>query len=127
MTEYRPDLQAKIMKRIERHERRVLIVKTSSFGVVFVGSAAFLFEAYLNLATALAQSGFTSFASLFFSDFNVAMANFQDYAFSILESFPVFSAAFVVGGLIVVIWSASNFMKDISIIRHDHERLLQTT
>lgn len=115
------------MKRIARRERRVLVVKTSGFAMVFVGSATFLFDAYLNLATALTQSGFTSFAGLFFSDFSAAMSNFQDYAFSILESFPVFSAAFVVGGLIVVIWSASNLIQDIDIIRHGHERLLQTT
>jgi hypothetical protein len=125
MSDFKPELQQKIMTRIARRERRVLIAKTVGFGTLFVGSATFLVMAYFNLVTALAQSGFFSFASLFFSDFGAAMSNFQDFAFSILESFPVFSAAFLVGGLIVVIWSAAHLIDDISHIHH--ERLLQTT
>jgi hypothetical protein len=124
-TNFRPELPQKIMARIARRERRVLIAKTAVFGALFAGSTTFLVMAYFNLATALTQSGFFSFASLFFSDFGAAMSNFQDYAFSILESFPVFSAAFLVGGLIVVIWSASHLFDDIMNIHH-HERLLQT-
>lgn len=114
------------MQRIARRERRVLIIKTAGFGALFAGSTTFLVMAYFNLVSALTQSGFFSFASLFFSDFGAAMGNFQDYAFSILESFPVFSAAFLVSGLIVVIWSASHLIDDIMNIHH-HERLLQTT
>jgi len=72
---------------------------------------------YLNLMSALAQSGFLNFASLFFSDFGVAMANFQDFIFSTLESFPVFSVAFLLGGVIAVVWSAMHFMRDIAEVR----------
>jgi hypothetical protein len=125
--DFKRELQGKIMTRIARHERRVLILKTGSFAIIFAGSATFLVMAYFNLISALTQSGFFSFASLFFSDFGASMANFQDYAFSILESFPVFSAAFLVGGLIVVIWSATHLIADIGHIRYDHEGLLQTT
>jgi fatty-acid desaturase len=110
-------LGRKIMRKIERYERRVLIAKTAGFGVLFIASLAFLVGAYLNLATALTQSGFLNFTSLFFSDFSAAMANFQDFAFSMLESFPVFSAAFVLGGVIVAIWSAVHFINDISHMR----------
>jgi hypothetical protein len=127
MSEFKPELQQKIMTRIAHRERRFLVAKTAGFGVLFAGSATFLVAAYFNLVAALGQSGFFSFASLFFSDFGAAMSNFQDYAFSILESFPVFSAAFLVGGLIVVIWSATHLIDDILYIRHGHERLLQTT
>ncbi len=116
-TPFKPELQRKIMKRIERHERRVLFLKTLGFGTLLAGSLSVLVVAYLNLTAALAQSGFYSFASLFFSDFSTAMANFQDFAFSILESFPVFSAAFLVGGIIAVIWSAAHFIDDISNMR----------
>lgn len=105
------------MRRIKRYERRILIAKTVGFGTLFAASASILVLAYLNLVSALTQSGFFQFASLFFSDFSSAMANFQDFAFSIIESFPVFSAAFVVGCLIAVIWSATHFIEDISQMR----------
>ena len=110
-------LEHKIMGRIKRYERRVLIAKTTGFGVLFVSSLALIYSAYFNFTSALAQSGFLNFVSLFFSDFTVAMANFQDFAFSILESFPVFSAAFALGGVIVAIWSAMHFIKDVLIVR----------
>ncbi|HVO28972.1 MAG TPA: hypothetical protein VMT81_03250, partial [Candidatus Paceibacterota bacterium] len=78
------------MLRIERHERRKLIAKTAGFGVLFAGSVSLLVAAYFNLVSAADQSGFFSFASLLFSDFSIAMANFQDFAYSIIESFPAF-------------------------------------
>ncbi len=120
--EFKPELQQRIMKQIARRERRVLVVKTSGFGLLFAGSATFLVIAYFNLASALTQSGFFSFTSLFFSDFSAAMANFQDFAFSVLESFPVFSAAFLVAGLIGAIWSASHLIGDITQIRQIRTR-----
>ena len=110
-------LERKIMGHIKRYERRVLILKTAGFGTLFVGSVSLLVVGYFNLVSAFAQSGFFNFASLFFSDFGAAMANFQDFAFSILESFPVFSVAFVVAGVIAVIWSAAHFIKDVWEVR----------
>jgi hypothetical protein len=114
---FKPELQAKIMGEIRRHERRVLLLKTAGFAAFFVISTGVLVAAYFNLASALVQSGFWGFASLFFSDFSVAMGNFQDFAYSIIESFPVFSAAFLLGGVIAVIWSASHLIADISEVR----------
>ena len=107
------DLNHRVMRRVIATKRRALALKAAGFGSLFAGSLALLAFAYMNLTAALTQSGFLSFASLFFSDFNVAMANFQDFMFSILESFPVFSAAFLVGGLIAVIWSATHLLRDI--------------
>lgn len=112
------DLERKVMRRVAVAKRRTLLLKTAGFGALFAGSTTVLVAAYFNLAAALTQSGFLNFASLFFSDFNVAMANFQDFAFSIVESFPVFSAAFLLAGIIAVIWSAAHFVEDISEVRH---------
>lgn len=114
------NLHHKVMLKIHRYERRKLIVKTTSFGVLFVGSISLLVVGYLNLMSAFAQSGFFNFASLFFSDFGSATANFQDFVFSTLESFPVFSVAFVLGGVIAVIWSASHFVQDVLEMRAHH-------
>ena len=110
-------LDRKIMRRIKRYKRRVLMAKTVGFGTLFAGSIVALVIAYSNLANALAQSGFLNFISLFFSDFGMTMANFQDFAFSMLESFPVFSAAFLLGGVILAIWSAAHFIDDLSTMR----------
>src|ERR1700722_20075311 len=110
-------LQGKVMRRIERYERRVLIAKTVGFGTLFAASAGLVVVGYFNLMSAFAQSGFLNFASLFFSDFGAATANFQDFVFSTLESFPVFSVAFLLGGVIAVIWSAVHFINDVAQVR----------
>jgi hypothetical protein len=117
MTQFKPELQVKIMQKIKRHERRMLVVRIAGFGSLLLGSLSMLVAAYLNLVSAFAQSGFFSYAGLFFSDFGTAMANFQDFAFSIIESFPVFPAAFLVAGLIAVVWSAAHFMDDVTRVR----------
>jgi hypothetical protein len=110
-------LERKIGRRIKHLERRKLILQALTFGAILVGSSTVLVYAYLNLMAAFLQSGFLDVASLFFSDFSMAMANFQDFFFSIIESFPVFSAAFVVAGAIAVVWSAAHFIEDIAEIR----------
>lgn len=110
-------LELKVMRRIRQYERRMLILKTAGFGGLFAVSAGLVVAAYFNLMSAFAQSGFFDFTSLFFSDFGAAMANFQDFVFSTLEAFPVFSAAFLLGGVIVVIWSAVHFIDDVARIR----------
>jgi hypothetical protein len=117
MPEPSADLHGRIMRRVKRYERRVLVAKTIGFGALFAASAATVVAAYFNLMSAAAQSGFFQFVSLFFSDFGAAMANFQDFAFSIIESFPVFSAAFLLAGVIAVIWSAAHFIDDIAQMR----------
>lgn len=111
------DLERQVMRRIKSYKHRVFIIKTTGFGIVLVASGAGVVVGYLNLTSAFSQSGFFQFVSLFFSDFGAAMGNFQDYLFSILESFPVFSAAFLLTGIIAVIWSLAHFVEDVSQIR----------
>ena len=86
------ELQARIMLRITRYQRRVLIAKTAGFGALCAASISLIVFGSIDLVSGLAQSGFFQFASLFISDFSSAAANFQDFAFSLLESFPIFSS-----------------------------------
>lgn len=113
-----PDgLEGKILRRVRRLERRRLIVRAGVFGTVFAASLAGLSVGFLSLINSLSQSGFLSVSSLLFSDFSSAMANFQDFLFSMMDSFPVIPAAAVVAGLIVVVWSAAAFWDDVGKIR----------
>ncbi len=91
--------------------------KVLGFGFLFLTSLSLIIVGSINLLSALAQSGFFSFASLFFSDFSDAVANFQDFAYSIIESFPVFSAAFFFAGVGFSLWSASHLLEDVSRLR----------
>lgn len=109
-----PDgLAEKIIRRIERVRRRSLIIKTTGFGAILAASVGSLVFGFINFGAQLSQSGFFEIASLFFSDFSSAVGNFQDFVFSMIESFPVFDAALLVGCAALAIWSAARFFEEI--------------
>lgn len=118
------DLTRKILLRIDREERRRFLIKTVAFGTVLAGSIAVVVMGTMSMASDLARSGFLSFASLFFSDFSVAMTSFSDFMFSLVASFPVFSATIFLSGVFVAVWSAAGFIDEIMLTRRHTFHLL---
>ncbi len=108
-----PDLGEKILARIAARERNILRVKIACFGAAFAGSAALVLFGLSSFGAELARSGSSQFFALFFSDFSSAMANLPDLVFSIAESFPVFSAAFVFGGIAFAVWSGAEIVDEV--------------
>src|SRR5580700_3544525 len=107
------ELAKKILLRIDRVERRRLILKASGFGAVLVISLALVTYGSFDLVAEASRSGFLAFSSLFFSDFSATIANFSDFILSIIESFPVFSATLVLSGVFFAIWSAAGFLSEV--------------
>lgn len=114
------DLPRKILLRIEQRERRILGVKIVCFGVSFAASMSFVVLGLMSFTAQLAQSGFIQFTGLFFTDFGTAVANFPDFALSIAESFPTFSAAVVLIGSALAIWSVAGLIDDAAMLRNRH-------
>lgn len=110
-------LTKKILLQIDREERRRFWAKAVAFGTVLAGSLAVITLGVTNMASDFARSGFFSFTSLFFSDFSMAMANFSDFMFSLIASFPVFSAAIFLAGVFAAVWSAAGFVDEIMFAR----------
>jgi uncharacterized membrane protein YiaA len=114
-------LVRKIMSRIEQRERRFLFAKMAGSVVCIVGSLSLISFGFMNAAMELSRSGFFSFASLFFSDFSSAIANFPDFVSSIMESVPAIPIALLFGGIVFFLWSAAVFAKELSIKTHAHQ------
>ena len=110
------DLTRKTLLAIARYERRVLVAKTVGLGVMFAVSVGIVVRELAATGAQLGQSGFFQFASLFFSDFGMATHNVPDILFSMLESFPIFSAGLAIGGLMVAIWSFVGFIDDAHVL-----------
>ena len=72
---------------------------------------------YVNLVAALSQSGFFAIASLMFSDFSAMLANFPDFALSIMETFPIFTTALLLSGVLFAIWSMAALIDEASLFR----------
>jgi hypothetical protein len=111
-------LTEKILSRISRHERNLLGTKIAVSACVFGASVGVAVAGYINLMASLSQSGFFQIFSLMFSDFSSMAANFPDFAFSIMESFPIFTTALLLAGVMFAIWSMAALIDEASLFRH---------
>ena len=114
-------LAQKIISRIERRERRFFFARMAGFGACLIGSLSLAGFGFINAVTELSHSGFFSFASLVFSDFSSAIANFPDFILSITESLPVIPIALLFGGIVFFLWSMAYFAKGFSIRSRAHQ------
>lgn len=110
-------LTEKILATIGRRERRLLGIKIAASACVFSASVGMIVAGYLSLVASLSQSGFFSIASLMFSDFSAMVANFPDFASSIMETFPIFTTALVLSGVLFAIWSMAALIDEASLFR----------
>src|ERR1700722_5550504 len=110
-------LTEKVLLTIGRRERRVLGIKIAASAGVFGVSVGVAVAGYVNLVAALSQSGFFAIASLMFSDFGAMAANFPDFALSIMDSFPIFTAALLLSGVLFAIWSMAALIDEASLFR----------
>ncbi|MDE2018983.1 MAG: hypothetical protein KGJ13_01400 [Patescibacteria group bacterium] len=110
-------LAPRILHCIEDRERRDLRMKMAVFGAMFMGSLSAAVAGFLNFGAQVSQSGFLSFASLWFSDFSAAIANWSDMLSSMVESFPALPAALVLGGVAFAAWSAGKLVSEITLMR----------
>lgn len=84
------DLFEKVMRRI-REEHRLLHLKRRLFflSILFVGSIMALVPAFRMTWAGFAESGFSEFFSLLFSDADLIMVYWKNFALSLLETLPV--------------------------------------
>ena len=111
-------LTEKILLRISRRERNILGTKIAISACVFGASVGVAVAGYINLVASLSQSGFFQIFSLMFSDFSSMAANFPDFAFSIMESFPIFTTALLLAGVMFAIWSMAALIDEASLFQN---------
>lgn len=114
-----------ILARIEKRERRMLAMKAALQAALFAASVWVIQIGYTNLMGGFQQSGFLTFTSLLFSDFSLIASNLPDYLFSIIESFPIFSAAILLGGVAFAIWSMGMLIDDAMLVNSRRFSLLE--
>jgi|SRR6185437_16193129 len=112
------DLTQKILLCIEERERRVLKAKAGVFAMLLAASLFIAAYGVLDMVHTASRSGFFSFASLFFSDFSAATANFSDLMFSFAESFPVFSVILLLTGILFSFWSLARLLEETEFLHH---------
>ncbi len=106
-----------IMKRIEREQGSLKIKIRFVFSLFAAVLMAGIFvPVWNNLQSEAAQSGFTQFISLLFSDLNSVLSSWQDYAMSLLESIPFVSLTVFLGIVFVLLFALRYFVHDLRFV-----------
>jgi len=109
-------LHANILARINVARTRAARIKSVLFGLTTVLSFAALIPAFTYLAQQFQQSGLYQYLSLIFSDGEVVLSYWQDYALSIVESIPFTEIIVFMTVLFVLLGSAKLVVKNIRIV-----------
>lgn len=110
------DLALKIMSRIQKEERRRTRARLLFFGTLFFVSLFALIPALNELYVEFSQTGFSQFVSLIFSDAGTLAMYWQDFIFSLAESFPVIGTSMVLGSLFALLLSLRFVVRDASLM-----------
>lgn len=113
-------LAERILVRIAQRERRMLVAKIAATAAVFVASLAATWMGFADFQANIAQTGFLQFASLLFSNFSSITANLPDFALSMIEAFPAFSAAATLTGAGFVVWSVAAMHDELTVAGRKH-------
>ncbi len=106
----------KIFQGIHKKQHLLIIKRRIAlFSIGVVGSAAAFIPVFQMTKSALAESGFMQFFSLFFSDFEVLTAYWHNFALALLESLPVISIAALLGTIFIFIGSLKFLTRDIKV------------
>ncbi len=99
------DLLSRIMAAIKRRQRIYAGIEIAGFSLSFTISLAALFFGIGELGRQLAQAGTLKIFSLIISDFAVVLANWQEFMFSFLESFPLWPMILTLAGVLLLLIS----------------------
>lgn len=105
----------KIMRRIS-NEQHISTFKwrIALFSTGVVGSIAAFIPVFQMAKSAFAESGFTQFFSLFFSDLELVVSHWQNFILALLESLPVMSTVALLATVFIFISSLKFLTRDIN-------------
>lgn len=110
-------LLAKVMARIHEEERLMSVRRRLIlFSTAALTSAGALIPVINTFQGEFAQSGFSQFSSLVFSDFGSVIANWQDFGLTILESLPATSIIALLITTLVFLWSLKHLTQAIKVV-----------
>ena len=103
----------RIIFRIQEEKSAAARRRIAVFSLAMVCSLL-LFPVALKMArTDLSESGFSQFLLLVFSDFGIVAAYWQNFAMSLLETFPAFSFGLVLASVFIFMESLAFLARDI--------------
>jgi len=110
----------KVMSRIHTEEKIAKQRRLIFLSLIFVSSLVMLFPSFKMLKEGVAQSGFIQFLSLIFSDFDVVLAYWRNFALVLLEALPVAGLAAFLTSVFILLGSLKFLVRDAKTILRPH-------
>ena len=98
-------LKERIISDLRLRERRREKKRATIFGLIACAAFALVIPALKNVFDTAAQSGFTRYASLAFSDWSTMANMWKPFAFSLAETAPISAVAMCLTALLLLTWS----------------------
>ena len=107
-------LYERVLTNIDREERlRRLHRRLTFFSLAVAGSSIALFPSMEIFQASAAESGFSTFLSLVFSDADVVFAYWQSFSLVLLETLPTVSAVVLLTVTAILLFSLRGLAKDL--------------
>jgi len=110
-------LFAVVCQRIEQAKVARARIRSAAFAVTSVLSLVGLVMSSSSVSSGFAQSGFSQYLSLLFSDAGVISAFWMDFIQSLAESLPILPLAVVLGSFWLFLESIKYLFEDVPVIR----------
>ena len=114
-------LESLVLRRIEAESQKQLKKKLLYSYLETAVSALLLLYTGFVFGQTILQSQLWSLASLFFSDMGTVLVNWQDFAYSLMENFPIFSLMAILVPIVMVLYF---FGKDVDLYQQSKHKLI---
>ncbi len=126
-TEPPEGLFEQVMNHIQKEQGLLRLKRQAAiFALSTTCSAIAFIPAWRIVWAGFAESGFIQFFSLLFSDFEIVVTYWQNFALSLLETLPVMSLIILFVIILVFLESLKLLIKDIKIISTSTQKLTNT-
>lgn len=115
------DLEKRILAKIALRNKLALRRKLAFIHAGFVSSASAFIWAIFTLGKAFLQSDFWTLAKLIFSDTGLVFKNWVDFAYSLLETLPIFGIVAILVPVFALFMLGSAYFKTVS---HNHYKFI---
>lgn len=105
-------LHGRILAQIEMHKKRTARIKFFLFEGAGLISLAIAVVSFKFAIDDFSQSGFSSYASLIFSDWSMVVAYWRDFAMLLAESAPLLWLTAFLASIFVMLGSLKNALKN---------------
>ena len=111
-------LYGAILARIVELKRRSAFIRAAGLLGLSAVSVIGLLQASIYAADESYLSGFSDYLKLLFTDHDVALASWREFALSLAESLPALPLALLCAALLVLVWSLVRAARNFKLASH---------